>query len=361
MKLIAQVKLLPTEQQADALRRTLGMANDACNYLSTIAYEAKAFHQYVLHKLAYRQTRDEFPELSAQAVVRCIAKVADAYKVSRYRQATFKTAGGIAYDDRILHWYTARREVSIWTVDGRCRIPYAAGERQLALLETRQGESDLILSRGEFYLLATCNVEDPPPALIDDVLGVDLGIVNLAADSDGETFGGEQVERQRRIHAHRRRNLQRKGTKSAKRKLKKLSGKQARFQRDTNHVISKRIVQKAQDTNRAIAVENLTGIRQRTTVRRKERARHANWSFYQLKQFIAYKAQRAGIPVIEVDPRYTSQTCPVCGCVDRRNRRDQATFSCISCGFSSPADTNAAVNIAARAAVNRPMVSALAG
>lgn len=355
MKLIAQVKLQPTPEQAAVLKCTLELTNEACNYLSDRAWQSRTFQQYRLHKLAYYDTRREFPDLSSQIVVRCIARVTDAYKLDRKTKRKFRSLSAIPYDERILRWYTIHSEVSIWAVGRRLKqLPYVCGEKQRKLLESQQGQSDLILRDGAFYLHATCNVEEPDLLEPESVLGVDLGIVNLAVDSDGKTYSGETVEKHRRIHSHRRRNLQRKGTKSAKRKLKKLSGKQARFQRNTNHTISKRIVQKAQDTNRAIAAENLTGIRSRTKVRRSQRARHANWSFYQLKQFLVYKCKLAGVPLFEVDPRYTSQTCPVCGCIDRANRRTQALFSCVHCGYSAPADLNAAVNIAARAAVNRP-------
>jgi len=355
MKLIAQVKLQVTPEQAAALKRTIERANEACNYLSERAWQSKCFHQYSLHKLAYYDTRERFPTLSSQIVVRCTARVADAYKLDHKTQRTFRSLSAIAYDERILRWYTDRSEVSIWAVGGRLKkVPYLCGERQRKLLECQQGQSDLILRKGEFYLHATCNVEEPDLLEPTGVLGIDLGIVNLATDSDGKTYSGESVERNRRICAHRRRNLQRKGTKAAKRKLKQLSGRQANFQRHTNHTISKRLVQKAQGTHRAIAVENLTGIRRRVTVRRRQRARHANWSFYQLKQFIAYKARLAGVPLIEVDPRNTSRTCPACGCINRKSRRSQSLFSCIHCGYSAPADHNAAVIIAARAAVNRP-------
>ena len=354
MKLTAQVKLLPTKEQADALQRTMVLANTACDYLSQRAWIAKIFRQYDLHKLAYYDTRREFPDLSAQIVVRCIARVADAYKLDYKTQRTFRTYSGITYDDRILHWYVNKAAVSIWTVTGRQHILFVCGSRQHILLQTRQGESDLVLVHGKWYLLAACNVEEMPEQETNDALGIDLGIVNLATDSDGQVYSGEAVEKNRRIHAHRRRNLQRKGTKAATRKLRKLSGKQHRFQTDTNHRISKTIVQKAQDTHRAIAVENLTGIRSRITARHSQRARQSNWSFFQLKQFISYKARRAGILLVEVDPRNTSRTCPACGSIDKANRRSQSLFSCVHCGYSAPADHNAAVIIAARAAVNRP-------
>ncbi len=358
MKLISQVKLLPTKEQFDVLKCTTETTNASCNYLSLRAWEAKTFRQYSLHKLSYYDTRHEFPNLSAQTIVRCIARVADAYKLDHKTQRVFRFNSAITYDDRILHWYVDKSSVSIWTVSGRLHIPFVCGPRQRLMLQTRQGESDLIFVKGRWYLLATCNVEELPEQELTDVLGIDLGVVSLATDSDGVSFSGVAVEKQRHIYAHRRRNLQHNGSKSAKRKLKSISGKQSNFQKDTNHVISKSIVQKAQDTNRAIAVENLTGIHSRTTFRRSQRARHANWSFFQLKSFITYKARLAGIQVIEVDPRNTSRTCQVCGCIDKANRRSQSSFRCVSCGFSANADCNAARNIRARADIMRPMVSA---
>jgi IS605 OrfB family transposase len=295
--------------------------------------------------------------LAAQVVIRCIARVADAYQVNRQHPCHFTPRSAFPYDDRILHWYTGQSAVSIWASGGRLRLPFVCGERQQALLQTQQGESDLVYRDGVFYLYATCDAEEPAAGDFADVLGIDLGIVSLAVDSDGDVYSGVAVEQKRRSHTHRRRNLQKKGTKAAQRKLRRLAGKQARFQKDTNHRIAKRVVHKAQVTSRAIAVEDLTGMRERTTVSRRQRARHANWSFFQLRQFIAYKARRAGVTVIAVDPRNTSCTCPACGNVARSNRRTQALFSCIACGYSAPADYNAAQNIRARATVNRPMVS----
>src|SRR6202048_5427553 len=101
-------------------------------------------------------------------------------------------------------------------------------------------------------------------------------MVNLATDSEGETFSGEAVEKNRKRHHALRQRLQKRGTRSAKRHLKKLSGREARFKRNTNHVISKRIVAKAKANGQTIAIEELRHIRQRTerTVRHSQRARH---------------------------------------------------------------------------------------
>jgi IS605 OrfB family transposase len=138
--------------------------------------------------------------------------------------------------------------------------------------------------------------------------------------------------------------------------------REAHFQKDTNHCISKKLVQKAAVSRKAIALEDLSGIRERTTVRREHRYKRHSWAFFQLRHYIAYKSAWAGIPVHLVDPRNTSRTCSHCGHCEKANRKSQAAFSCQRCGFSANADYNAAINISRkeRAAVNRPMASPLA-
>jgi IS605 OrfB family transposase len=356
MKRIAQVKLLPTPEQADVLQHTLEQANAACRFVSDTAWETKTFRQYDLHHKCYQAVREQFG-LSAQVAVRAIAKVADAYKLDRKAKRTFKTKGRIAYDDRILSWRLQDQTVSIWTMNGRLRIPFVCGERQLEMLQTRQGESDLGLYKGLFFLSATCEVDEPKPINVDGALGVDLGVVNIAVDSDGQIHSARYTNNVRHRHRRLRAKLQAKGTRSAKRKLKRLSGKERRFAKDTNHCISKKLVAKAKDTNRAIALEDLRGIRTRVTVRRSQRATLHSWAFFQLRSFVTYKAKGAGVPVFLVDPRNTSRTCPACGHVDKANRLSQSKFSCVVCGFAGLADQIAAINIGRRAVVNPPIVA----
>ncbi len=353
MKLIAQVKLQPTEDQRQVLLNTLQVANAACNAISEIAWTTHIFGQYKLQKIVYHSIKIQF-SLTAQMVVRCIAKVANAYKLDRKTKHIFRPTGSIAFDDRILRWYIDKSFVSIWTTSGRQKIPFVCGERQQQLLTTRQGESDLVLTNGIFYLMAVCNVEEQEPFIPIGVLGVDMGIVNLAVDSDGEIYSASQVNNVRYRHRRLRTKLQKKNTKSAKRLLKKLSGKEARFARHTNHCLSKHLVAKAQCTKRAIALEDLKGINARIKARRSQRATRMSWSFFQLRQFISYKATRVGVPVFLIDPRNTSRTCPACGYIDKRNRPNQSTFLCVSCGFLGHADTVAASIIARRAIVTWP-------
>ena len=352
MKLTNQIKLKPTEAQAASLKRTLEIANDACNYISDRAWDTQTFGQFKLHHLVYAEVRAKFG-LSAQVVVRCIAKVTDAYKLAKKTKRAFKPHGAIAYDARILAWYTDKRIVSLWTVDGREKISFLAGKRQMELLECQKGESDLCLVAGQFYLMTTCELEAPTPDDVSSFLGIDMGETNIATTSDGEIMTSTLVEQNRKRHQRLRNELQSVGTKSSRRRLKALRRKQARFQKDVNHQISKRLVATAKHTQRGIAVEDLTGIIARTRVNGKERrAQRSNWSFAQLRTFLAYKAQRMGVPFVAVDPAYTSQRCHACGHIEKANRRSQSEFLCQSCGHTAHADVNAAYNISGLASTS---------
>jgi len=353
MRLTIQLKLQPTPAQADALRRTLVRANEACDYISMIAWEATTFRQFAIHKLCYKGVRETF-DLAAQLTVRCISKVADAYKLDTKRRRTFSPLGAIAYDDRILYFHRGNQAISIWTLDGRQSMPFVCGERQRQLLQAQHGESDLALVNGEWYLFAVCDVETPEPIDVAGVLGIDMGVTNIAVDSDGETHSGKAIKNIRDRHRSLRNKLQRKRTHGARRRLRKLAGQERRFAAWVNHNLSKRIVAKAEGTKRAIALEDLTHIRTRITARKSQRATLHSWAFFQLRAFIAYKAALAGVPVHLVDPRNTSRTCPACGCIDKANRKTQASFVCIRCRFAGLADVIAAGNIASRAAVSPP-------
>lgn len=337
-----QVKLLPVPTQAAALLATMKRFNAACDALAVVAFEHQCANKIELQKLAYHQIRSEFG-LSAQMTVRAIAKVCEVYKREKSIQPKFRPLGAIVYDQRLLSWKSDR--VSILTLGGRELIPWMTGAYQAARMDRVRGQADLICREGKFFLYVVVDVGDVPEGNPIEYLGVDLGLKNIAADNDGETFSGATVASLRKRHSRLRRKLQKKGTKSAKRLLRRRRRKERRFATDVNHRISKAIVRKAQDTDRGIAIEDLTGIRERTTVRKAQRRAHSSWAFAQLRQFLAYKAALAGIPVIAVDPRYTSQMCPCCGTIDRRNRPSRNRFRCTSCGYAAEADTVAAENI----------------
>jgi IS605 OrfB family transposase len=349
VRLSAKVKLLlADEAQSKTLDKLLRTSNKACNWLSEKAWESRTFGQYSLHKLAYAGARELF-SLPSQVAIRCIAKVADAYKLDKQTKRAFRPLGSLAFDDRNLTWHIDKKTVSLGTLAGRIKIEFAAGERQMRLLASRQGESDLVFHNGNWFLTATCNVETPDPADAGDFLGVDFGVANIASDSDGKHYSGSAIKSVRHRHRRLRTRLQKKQTKSARRRLRKLSGKEARFARDVNHCISKQIVATAKGTGRGIALEDLSGIRDRVKVRHTQRVVLHSWAFLQLGMFCEYKAILEGVQLEKTDPRNSSRECNRCGHVSKSNRPNQYTFRCVSCSHRNHADTNAAANHRGRA------------
>lgn len=355
MKLTLLVKLAPDEAQHSLLLRTMERFNEACNDVAEVAYQNRLANNWALHRLVYYRIREQYG-LSAQMTVRTIGKVVEAYKRDKNIKPVFKPHGAMVYDERILSW-KGLEHASILTLQGRILVPIRMGEYQKARMDRLRGQADLLLRDGVFYLAAT--IEAPEGTLIDpfDTLGVDLGLKYLAYDSDGESYSGAEVDTKREKMAKLRAELQSCGSKSAKRHLKKLSGKMNRYRSDVNHCISRRLVAKAKDTRRRIALEDLRGIHGGVTVRKAQRSRLHSWGFYQLRSFVEYKARLAGVPVVAVYPRGTGHICPVCGCNEGANRPDRDSFRCVGCGYAGPADHVAAINIAARANVNKPIVS----
>ncbi|MFG2003497.1 RNA-guided endonuclease InsQ/TnpB family protein [Spirillospora sp. NPDC048911] len=275
MKLVVQVKLLPTPEQAAALAATSHAVNLAAKRASAVAYQEFGLkaRQVPLHRAVYAELRSG--GLSAQAAVRVVKKVVDAYATLR---GAVK-AGNLGPED------SPRR----------------------------------------------------------------VKATSKPVTSDGRTMQGGGLARYRRRMAKVRAQLQAKSTKSAKRKLKARARREARHATHVNHRIAKTVVADAERTGRGIALEDLHGIRGRTRVARHQRATHSSWPFHQLEEHITYKAQRAGVPVLTVDAHYTSQTCPRCGHVSRRNRPTRDAFWCVVCGLAGPADHIAAVNVRTRA------------
>jgi IS605 OrfB family transposase len=317
-----KIKLLTDSDQYQKIVDTMKRFNEACDYISERAFAEKSFNKLKIHKLVYYDVRERF-DLSSQMVVRAIGKVAESYKVDKKSVHTFNETGAVVYDERILS-FKGIEIASILTLEGRIDVPMLISKYHQGVLQGRRvrGQADLILQDGTFYLLLLVELPDGTPFEAEGVIGVDLGIANIAVDSTGETFSGAQVNGIRSRHRRLRKKLQAKGTKSAKRLLKKRRRKEQRFARDVNHCISKKIVSKAQGTRYMLALEDLKGIRERTekTVKKAQRSKHSSWSFYQLRQFIDYKALLAGVHVVFVDPRNTSRTCPECGLVDKRQK-----------------------------------------
>jgi IS605 OrfB family transposase len=271
------------------------------------------------------------------------------------------------YDQRIMR-FDGLDQVSLSTLAGRVLVAFLIGPYHQHRFDAHEPRQCHLVQRkdGTWFLLVVVQVPDGTPIPPTDFLGVDFGVVNLATTSDGTTHSGAGVEACRTRYAKRRQRLQRaahvaqmdgKRPKNIRRALQRTASREAGFRRDTNHRISKTLVAAAQGTTCGLALENLQDIRARTRFRKPQRARMSGWAFAQLRFFVEYKARLAGVPVVLVDPKHTSQQCSICGHIARANRRSQALFSCKQCGYATNADVNAALNIRSRACVNAPMVA----
>ena len=364
MKLTLRLHLLPTVEQHTALRETMRLCNEAATFAAAQGFAAGVFGQVSIHRLAYYEIRKRFG-LSSQLAVRAIAKAVECFQRDKTVCPVFRADGAVCYDQRVLSFHGVN-SASLWAIGGRMEVPFLCGPYHQARQGRIQGQADLVLRDGVFYLLCTIDMPDNTPIEPQDVMGVDLGVVNLAMTSDGTPHSGARVETCRSRYAKRRQRLQRAATlaqmdgarpKNIRRALKRMARKEACFRRDVNHCISKTLVAVAQGTERAIALEDLGGIRERSRFRKPQRARLAGWSFSQLRGFVEYKAQLVGIPLVLVDPRHTSQECNVCGHIARTNRQTQARFSCQQCRYTTNADFNAAINIRNRARLRVPLVA----
>jgi putative transposase len=270
------------------------------------------------------------------------------------RQAVMLQGGKRGRDVRF-----ASSGLSLLTLDGRVKqVPFKGEPALAAYLDHWQlGDARLYTRKGKVYLSAAFKRSVPDlEKPTDAVIGVDRGIIRIAVITDGKQqhfFGGGHIKHVRDRYRTTRAALQKKkahrNTRSLRRVLKRLSGRERRFQRDANHVVSKRIVSFARHTAcPTIALEQLDGIRARSGKLRKTQRRDVNgWAFYQLELFIGYKAAAQGFAVMEVDPAYTSQACSRCGYTHQSNRK-RHQFVCGACGYALDADLNAARNIRLR-------------
>lgn len=342
MKLVLQIKLLPSIEQTESLKKTISLFNEAGNAISTIAWERRCFRQFNLHKEVYYTIKDTYG-LSAQLVVRAISKVADAYKLDKKKKRCFREFGAITYDSRVLR-YTEKQEASLSVIGGRIKVPYKCYRSEL--MQYAKGEADLLFIKGKFFLYQTIDIPDEDIEDCAEFIGVDMGVTDIAVTSEGKTYSSAEINRVRDKYNKTRVSVQAKGTRNAHKLLKRLRGRERRFATIVNHTISRQIVERAKTEGKGISVEDLTNIRKRANKdkRNKSFKRRANsWSFAQLRSFIEYKGKRAGVNVIAVPPAYTSQTCSKCLHIGIRNGK---SFRCTHCGFVADADYNAACNIA---------------
>jgi len=331
MKLTLKIKLLPTDKQANLLLNTMKEANTVCNAISDVAWEKKIFNNFKLHHETYHAFKPTF-NLSSQVLIRCIAKVADAYKLDKKTKRKFRPLGSIGYDSRIMT-YKPNDIVSLWAIGGRIKIPFVCHNRNY--LPYIKGEADLVYKKGKFYLFQTIDVPEEDIKDIEEFIGCDFGLITIIATSDGISHSAEWLNTYREHRQKVRSSIQAKAdtskrsTKRNCRKLcKRLSGKERTTANLVNHTISKSIVESAKEQGKGISIEDLTNIRFTSKRRNKKfRTKLGKWNFADLRAKLEYKALLNGVKLVVVNPAYTSQTCYSCKHIGKRTNK---VFKCIN-------------------------------
>jgi IS605 OrfB family transposase len=368
------VKLLlhTTPAQDAALHETTRQFTAAFNLVCRTGWEQQQSNGVKLHHATYRAAKQSCPGLVSDLIIQARVKATETVKSA----LTWQTHQIASYPKRVakarkrgkpdplfkpvrmpqskhcpprynLHTYTLywdSQTVRMSTTTGRMSIPFSLPHANAVYIGHPVATADLCYRKGRFYLHVVVQVPAVAIPPTESVVGVDLGLNRPAVTSERAFLGRKRWKEVDRRRFRLTRKLQSNGSKSAKRHLKKLAGRGLRFHRDCDHVLSKRIVQRAAPGS-TIVLENLTNIRGRSEIGGQTKRRLHSWSFAQLYGFIRYKAEDSGIRVVRVDPRHTSQTCSRCGYQARNNRRSQALFKCRHCAYSLNADLNAAINI----------------
>ncbi len=373
--LTVSCKLEVTPEQSIKIDATLQTFAEACEYVNQTV-PPTLMNELAMQSLVYHDVRARFG-LSAQLTIHAIRRVSGNRKTSKKdgKPVNSFAPTSATYDARTFSFRERDWTVSLTTTDGRERFTLAIGNFQLGLLKGQNPKTATLCKRkdGTYYLNIQLESEPPEPDPTDEVLGCDLGRTDIAVTSEGDKFSGKEITKVRNHYAKLRANIQQKatkGTRSTRRRcrelLKRLSGKERRFQALVNHTISHRIVARAKNKKQIIALEDLTGIRERTNEQprsKKERRLSNSWAFYQLRQFLVYKSIKYGVKILFVDPRYTSQMCHKCNHIHPvrgESYRDGKRFACGHCAWKGDADLNGSKNIAALgASVNKPEGSRL--
>ena len=340
-----------------ALAATSQQFTQAFNLFVQIGWQANVSNATKLHFLAYYPVRAAFPELNSNLTNTARAKAAEAlrsaFALRQNSQRTVSMPQSHACPPRYnLHTYRLdwqSQTVRLSLNGGRQTIRFKALDYAAKYLGYPVDTADLIEKDGSWWLHVVVSVPAPQLEPSDQVVGVDLGLNRPAVTSNNRFLGQRRWKAVEGRYFKRIGALQKKGTKSAKRHLRKIKRRRARFRKDADHVLSKQIVAAA-EMGAAIVLENLTDIRKRVKAKRRSatKRRLHSWPFASLKTKIEYKAEERGCTVVAVDPRHTSQRCSCCGHTARNNRRSQSEFKCRKCGFHLNADLNGARNIAAK-------------
>jgi len=344
------------------LTETIINYNQIANFHIKKALEFQTISKRKLHNICYSEIRSNYPEFPS-ALIQCArdnaVEMLKGNKSNHY--TTKRSTSSIRFDLRTFKMFFALGELKITTIKGRkkykIKIPeyfYKYQDWFIKGCTLGIDKKNLRLKIIVEGIKFTHNVTS--------TLGIDLGLKNIAVLSNGIHIKSNEIKRIKRKYAYLRKKLQSKGTRSAKRKLKSLSGRERRFVKDCNHSLSKII---ANFCYGITAMEDLKNIRKGKKGKIFNRLR-SNWSYHQLREFIKYKVEELGNRLVLVNPKYTSQKCYKCGYIDKKNR-NKGQFKCLSCNYSCSADLNASRNISHEAQlfceqvdVNQPNIAVVA-
>jgi putative transposase len=325
---------------------------ESFNRVCRVGWEKREGNAYTLHRLTYRDCKDSLPKLVSDLHIQARQKASEAVKSAITREKKgWKTSGpqSLLCPPRFnLHTFRVDWEkglVNLSTTRGRMKVTFALPEYARYAIGCATATADLIYRKGRFFLHVVVNLLDIAFVSNGQAIGVDLGVTHPAVTSDNRFHGKRHWKEVTKRIFRLKRALQANGSKSAKRHLRSLAGREQRFRRDCDHVLSASIL-KGIKPGTTIVIENLTDIRKRARVYHGETSRRLHsWSFAQLRGFLEYKAEAKACQVKAKDPRHTSQRCNRCGYIYRGNRRSQSDFLCRKCRFHVNADLNASRNI----------------
>lgn len=356
VSIAAKVKLYPTKEQADILLQTMHAYSDACNFVSAYIFEKRELSKDKLNKALYRDIRDKF-NLGAQMAQSVLRTVIAKYKTimtneEEWIQPDFRHPQCDLVWNR--DYSLCKNNFSVNTLKGRIKVPFETKGMEASFNKDvwKFGTAKVVYKRGKWYLhIAVTNSDaDVEDKDLVNVVGVDSGInfIATAYGDDGKTkfFSGKKIKHKRAQYAKTRKSLQKRGTASSRRRLKKIGDREHRWMQDVNHCVSKALVT-YYPKGTLFALEDLSGIRNVTEkVRLKNRYVTVSWAFYDLRQKVEYKAKLRKSKMIAVDPAYTSQRCPICGHTERSNRnKKKHLFTCKKCGYRSNDDRVGAMNL----------------
>ena len=356
MTITAKIQISATVDDKVMLDETMSVYADACNYVSDYVFRTHDLKQFSLNKVLYTELRERFG-LKSQMAQSVFKTVIARYKTileneSKWIKPSFKKP---QYD---LVWnrdYSlTQNRFSVNTLNGRVKLPYFSEGMSKYFDHTvyKFGTAKLVNKHGKYFLHipVTYDVKESNISDIRNVVGIDRGINFVVATYDSKHksgfVSGKTIKQKRANYSKLRKELQMRHTPSARRRIKAIGQRENRWMQDVNHCVSKALV-KSNPKHTLFVLEDLSGVRNVTErVKTKDRYVSVSWSFYDLEQKLIYKAKQNQSSVIKVDPRYTSQCCPVCGHTEKSNRNKKIhLFTCRNCGYRSNDDRIGAMNL----------------